>query len=109
MVQTVYAYGTDCIYIWYNWYVHVMELLHIIMVYTPDSYIKTHGCVSAAKEDVWHTSVLFTRTAKSPFSTPHISITTGPISIKFTYFMPSIYMTLHTKFEENQFNSLRGI
>ena len=28
---------------------------------------------------MWHTSVLFTGTAKSPFSTPHISITTQPI------------------------------
>ena len=37
----------------------------------------------------------------------HISITTGPISIKFTYFMPAIYTTLHTKFEENQLSSLR--
>ena len=64
--------------------------------------IKTHGCVSAAKKDVWHTSVLFTGTAKSPFSTPHISITTTPISIKFTYYMPFIYITWHTKFEENQ-------
>ena len=70
------------------------------------SEIKTHGRVSAAKEVVWHTSVLFTGTAKSPFSTPHISITTGPISIKFTYFMPSIYTTLHTKFEENWLSSL---
>ena len=32
--------------------------------------------------------VLFTGTANSPFSAPRISITTGPISIKFTYFMP---------------------
>ena len=47
-------------------------------------YIKTHGRVSAAKEVVWHTSVLFTGTTKSPFSTHHISITTGLISIKFT-------------------------
>ena len=45
------------------------------------SFIKTHDHVSAAKKDVWHTSVLFTGTAKSPFSTPHISITTGLISI----------------------------
>ena len=56
----------------------------------PISLIKTHGRVSAAKKDVRHTSVLFTGTAKSPFSTPHIFITTGPISIKFTYFIPSI-------------------
>ena len=69
-------------------------------------YIKTHGRVSAAKEVMWHTSVLFTGTAKSPFSTPHISITTGLISIKFIYFMPSIYTTLHTNFQENQLSSL---
>ena len=72
-------------------------------------YIKTHGRVSAAKKDMRHTSVLFTGTAKSPFSTPHISITTGPISIKFIYFMPSIYTTLHTKFEENWLSSLQDI
>ena len=71
--------------------------------------IKTHGRVSAAKEDVRHTSVLFTGTAKSPLLTPHISITTGLISIKFTYFMNCIYTTLHTKFEENRFSSLRDI
>ena len=65
--------------------------------------------MSVAKEDVWHTSVLFTGIAKSPFSTPYISITTGPISIKFTYFMSSIHMTLHTKFEENRFSSLRDM
>ena len=71
--------------------------------------IKTHGRVSAAKEVVWHTSVLFTGTAKSPLSTHHISITTGQISIKFTYFMPSIYTTSHTKFEENWLSSLQDI
>ena len=71
--------------------------------------IKTHGHVSAAKKDVRLTSVLFTGTTKSPFSTPHISITTGPISIKFTYFMPFIYTTLHTTFEENWLSILRDI
>ena len=74
--------------------------------------IKTHSRVSVAKEDVWHTNVLFTLftgTIKSPFSTPHISITTEPISIKFNYFMPSIYMTLCIKFEENWLSSLRDI
>ena len=55
------------------------------------------------------TQVLFTGTAKSLFSTPHISITTEPISIKFTYFMPSIYTILHTKFEEDQISSLRDM
>ena len=60
--------------------------------------IKTHGRVSVAKKDVRCTSVLFTGATKSPFSTLHISITTGPISINFTYFiyMPFIYMTLHS-------------
>ena len=61
--------------------------------------IKPHSRVSAAKKAMWHTSLLFTGTANSPFSTPHISITTGSISIIFTYFMPSIYATIHTKFE----------
>ena len=63
--------------------------------------IKTHGSVSAAKKAMWGTSVLFTGTVNSPFSTPRISITTGLISIKFTYFMPSIYATIHAKFERN--------
>ena len=77
-----------------------MQDVHTIQGMQKPLYIKTHGRVSAAKEVMWHTSVLFTGTAKSPFSTPHISITTGPISMKFIYFMPSIYTTLHTKFEE---------
>ena len=47
--------------------------------------IKTHGHVSAAKKDVRHTSVLYTGTAKSPFSTPHICIITGPISSYIFY------------------------
>ena len=72
-------------------------------------YIKTHSRVSVAKKAVWYTSMLFTETTNSPFSTPHKSITTGPISIKFTYFMPSIYATLHTKFERNRPSSLRDM
>ena len=36
----------------------------------------TWSCVSGQESSV-HTNVLFTGTAKSPFSTPHISITTG--------------------------------
>ena len=60
--------------------------------------IKTHGHVSG-QESYVHASVLFTGTANLQFSTPRISITTGTISIKFTHFMPSIYTTLHTKFE----------
>ena len=68
-------------------------------------YIKIHGCVSVAKKAVWHTSVLYTGTAKSPFSTPLIFIITRPISITFIYFIPSIYMILHTKFEGNRCSS----
>ena len=65
-----------------------------------------HMVVSAAKKAVWHTSVLFTGTTNSLLSTPCISVTTKPISIKFTYFMPSMYTTLHTKFERNWCSSL---
>ena len=60
--------------------------------------IKIHIRVSVAKKDVLYISVLFTGTAKLLFSAPGISIITGLICIKFTYFMPSIYMILHTKF-----------
>ena len=62
--------------------------------------IKTHGHVSVTKEAMWCTSVLFTGTVNLLFSTARISITTGLISIKFTYFMSSIYSTLYTKFEK---------
>ena len=53
--------------------------------------IKMHSCVS---------SVLFIGTTKSLLSIPRISIITWPISIKFTHFMPSVYTTVHTKFDE---------
>ena len=84
----------------------------IIMVFKLSTYkqnIKTHGHVWAAKKAMWCTSVLFTGTANSPFATPHISITIGPISIKLKYFIPSVYATLHTKCEGNQPNSLRDM
>ena len=95
-------------------YLQSADIRVLVMAYSCESLlktsllepkIKTHSRVSAAKEDVRHTSVLFTGKAKSPFSTPHISITTGPISIKFKYFMLSIYTTLHIKFEENWLSS----
>ena len=38
------------------------------LVLPENCLIKTHGRVSAAKEVMWHTSVLFTGTAKSPVS-----------------------------------------
>ena len=75
-----------------------------------------HSCIRIIKvlchvlvtmKDVWQTSVLFTGNTKLLFSTPCISTTTWPICTKFTYFMPSIYITLHTKCDqasENQPN-----
>ena len=68
----------------------------------------TQLCVSG-QESRGYTSVIFTGTANSPFSTPHISITTGPISIKFTYSLPTINTTLHTIFKSNQLSSLGDI
>ena len=59
-------------------------------------HIKTHGRVSVAKKAVWRTSVLFTGTTNLPFSIP--------ISLKFIYFISSIYATPHAKFEDNQPN-----
>ena len=55
------------------------------------------------------TSVLFTETANLLFQVPCISITTEPTSIQFTEFMPSICMTSHTKFKENQLSSLENV
>ena len=63
--------------------------------------MKTHSCVPAAKKAIWRTSVLFPGTVNSPISTPHISVTTTLISIKFTHFMASLYAAIHTKFERN--------
>ena len=63
--------------------------------------IKTHGRVSAAKKAVWRTRVLFS-TGTPNLLTPRIPISTELISIKFAYFIPSIYATLHTKCERNQ-------
>ena len=62
-----------------------------LVTYSNYFKIKTHGHMSAAKKDLQHTSELFTGTTKSPFSTPCISITTGLISTKFTYFISPPY------------------
>ena len=70
--------------------------------------IKTHTSVSVAKktkENVWHTSVLFTGIVKLPNSAFHISKTTKLISTKFIYFLPYIYTTSHTKIEGNRFST----
>ena len=66
--------------------------IHNAMYYLTWAFIKTHSHVSAAKKAMRHTSMLFTGTANSLFSTRHISTTTELISIKLTYFMPSIYI-----------------
>ena len=83
----------------YTW--HFMSTSHFL----PAWYIKTHGCVLAAKKAMWRTSVLFTGTTNSPFSAPHISVTTGPISIKFTCYVLHIHDST-TKFEGNWPSSL---
>ena len=57
-------------------------------------YIKTHGLVSAAKKALWRTSVLFTGTANSPFSTPHISITVVFVA-GFVRFVKRLTCTLY--------------
>ena len=61
--------------------------------------IKTHGHVSAAKNCVVHKCVIC-RNCK--LSTPHKSITTGPILIKFTYFYAFDYANLYANFERNR-------
>ena len=53
--------------------------------------------------------MLFTGITISPLSTPHISITTAPISTKFAYFMSSIYTSFDIKFEQNQISSLQDM
>ena len=47
------------------------ELHHIMPHIHRHTHIKTHGHVSVPKKDMWHTSMLFTGTTMSPFSTPH--------------------------------------
>ena len=52
----------------------------------------TQLCVSSQERCATQVCYMFTGTTKSPYSTPQISMTTEPISIKFTYFMPYIYV-----------------
>ena len=54
-----------------------------------------------AKKVVRNTSVLFTTTKISLISTSRILKTTEPISTKFTYIVFYIYLTLHTKFDDD--------
>ena len=73
---------------WYSFYTG--KLFYNNLTFDKNSpVIKTHGRVSVAKKDMWHTSVLFTGSTKSLFS--YISKTAGPISVKFMYFMPFVY------------------
>ena len=71
-------------------------------------YQDTRSCVSSQVSRVMH-KLLFTRTTNSQFSTPRISITHESISIKFIYFMSSIYANLHKKLERNQPSCSRDI
>jgi len=68
--------------------------------------ILRHMVVCCAAKKVVHTTrVLFTQTEKLPISTSRSSKTTEPISTKFIYFMPSIYLTSHTKFDGDRASS----
>ena len=104
-------------------FIHTLATLHYMWpdlpkwfcTHTASFYtIKTHGhihvCVSGQESHVAHKWVtVFIGTGNLPVLTPHTSITTWLISIKLTYFMPSIYATLHTKVEENQPSSSRDM
>ena len=82
---------------------HTLRLLRLYQVNPLQlCYLNTRSCVRGQESRVVHKYVSFTGTASLPFSTPRISITTGLISIRFTYFMLFIYTALHTKFERNQ-------
>ena len=70
--------------------------------------IKTHGSVSAAKktkEEVQHTSVLFTGAVKLPNSAFCISKSTKLISTKSIYFLLYICTTSHIKIDGNYFST----
>ena len=67
------------------------EVSYQYVSYLMFGYQDTQSCVSSQESRVAHKCVI-TGTANSLFSTPCISITTGPISIKFTYFISSLYM-----------------
>ena len=72
-----------------------LHTLWLIRIYQANPsqlcYQDTWSCVSRQESRVAHKYVIFTGTTNLPFSTPCISITTGLISIKFTYFIFSIY------------------
>ena len=78
-----------------TWYISVIPSRYTVMCWWPRKLCDAQVCY------------IFTATANSPFSTLCTSITTRPISIKFTCFMPSIYSTPHTNFERNRPSSLR--
>ena len=91
------------------WRVHRMNVYNNLKLELKLIHQDTRSCVSGQEKpcdaQVCHLQEPLTHR----FSAPRISITTGPISIKFTYFMPFIYATLHTKFERNQSSSLRDV
>ena len=86
----------------------VIAVIACVIAVVAACVIKTHSSISVAKktkEDLQHTSVLFTGTIKLPNSAFHISKPTKPISITFIYFMPYIYTTSHIKIEGYHFNT----
>ena len=64
------------------------ESRHTVMCQQPRKMHGTHN-------------VLFMRLLKSQILASCIFVTARQICTKFTYFIPSIYTTLHTKFEVN--------
>ena len=68
--------------------------------------------VSAAKktkDNMYHTSVLFTGSIRFLNSAFRIFKITTPISNEFIHFLPYIYTTSHIKFEINRFSSSQKI
>ena len=63
----IHTYVAIYTYIYIRTYIHTY--IHIYIRTYIHTYIKTHCRVSVAKKALQHTSVLFTGTAKSPFST----------------------------------------
>ena len=80
-------------------------MIKLLFLSTSQNLSSRHTVVCQQPRKQCGAKVFFTGIANSPFSTPCISITTALICFKFTYYMPSIYTTLHTKCERNQLSS----
>ena len=69
-------------------------------------FLSRHMVVCEWPRKVCGTQVYYTETANLPFSTSLNSITSGLISIRFAYFMPTIYTTEPYKFQGHEPSSL---